>query len=240
MDSRKSEWGIHDFRRMVSPQICKEDKLCAHNTPVGERIRRERFPFGADEIPKTTPTTPPLSTFQVAILPSKEQRRVLQAMLRVSNVAYNWADLLVTKYHFRPTQNYLRDIVTRTTNEAVPATTRRKAQVAIPSEYVPDFARYVFLDRVGMSQHRLMAAVEYAGDYKTCLTKEEERKKKLIANKRKKEAFRVKYTVKRKPMCQNIPAGSFGVQKEYITQSTTYPCHLRVLYDMFGNTELKL
>jgi hypothetical protein len=50
MDSRKSEWGIHDFRRMVSPQICKEDKLRAHNTPVGERIRRERFPFGADEM----------------------------------------------------------------------------------------------------------------------------------------------------------------------------------------------
>jgi transposase len=30
------------------------------------------------------------------------------------------------------------------------------------------------------------------------------------------------------------------VQKEYIAQSTTSPRHLRVLYDMFGNTELKL
>jgi hypothetical protein len=99
-------------------------------------------------------------------------------------MAYNWADYLVTKCHFRPTQNYLRDIVTRATNEAVPATTRRKAQAAIPNEYVPDFARYVFVNRVGMSQHRLMAAVQYARDYKTCITKEEERKKKLIAKKK--------------------------------------------------------
>jgi hypothetical protein len=43
-----------------------------------------------------------VSTFQVAILPTKQQRQVLQSMLRVSNMAFNWADYLVTKCNIRP------------------------------------------------------------------------------------------------------------------------------------------
>jgi hypothetical protein len=76
-----------------------------------------------------------MSTFQVAILPTKQQRRVLQTMLRVSNVAYNWADYLVTKCNFRPSQYDLQKIVSRTSNEEKAATTNRKALAVIPSEY---------------------------------------------------------------------------------------------------------
>jgi hypothetical protein len=160
-------------------------------------------------------------------------------MLRVSNVAYNWVDYLVTKYHFRPGNYYLQEIITRASREAVAATSRRKAMAAIPSEYIPPFARYVFTNCVGMSQHRLLAFLQYSTDYKACLAKEEARRKRLLANNKTNEAVRVKYIVKQKPMNENIPAGSFGVQKEYIARSTESPRHLRVLYDMFGNTELK-
>jgi transposase len=38
----------------------------------------------------------------------------------------------------------------------------------------------------------------------------------------------------------NIAAGTFGIQKLYVKPSSTSPRHLRVLYDMFGKTELKL
>jgi hypothetical protein len=38
------------------------------------------------KVTKDGSNTPTMSTFQVAILPTKQQRRVLQSMLRVSNV----------------------------------------------------------------------------------------------------------------------------------------------------------
>jgi transposase len=41
-------------------------------------------------------------------------------------------------------------------------------------------------------------------------------------------------------MDATIPAGFFGIQKLYVKPSTSSPRHLRVLYDMFGKTELKL
>jgi hypothetical protein len=68
-----------------------------------------------------------MSTFQVAILTTKQQRRVLQTMLRVSNVAYNWADYLVTKCNFRPSQYDLQKVVARTSNDEKAATTKRKS-----------------------------------------------------------------------------------------------------------------
>jgi hypothetical protein len=53
-------------------------------------------------VAKTVTKDGSMSTLQVAILPTKQQRRVVQCMLRVSNVAYNWADYLVTKCNFPP------------------------------------------------------------------------------------------------------------------------------------------
>jgi hypothetical protein len=141
-------------------------------------------------------------------------------MLRVSNVAYNWVDYLVTKYHFRPGNYYLQEIITRASREAVATTSRRKAMAAIRSEYVPPFAQYIFTNCVGMSQHRLLAFVQYTTDYKACIAKEEAKRKRLLANNQRNEAHRVKYIVKPKPMDENIPAGLFGVQKEYIAWST--------------------
>jgi transposase len=41
-------------------------------------------------------------------------------------------------------------------------------------------------------------------------------------------------------MDTTIPVGTFGIQKLYIKPSLSSPRHLRVLYDMFGKTELKL
>jgi hypothetical protein len=41
-------------------------------------------------------------------------------------------------------------------------------------------------------------------------------------------------------MDTTIPVGTFGIQKLYIKQLLSSPRHLRVLYDMFGKTELKL
>jgi transposase len=40
-------------------------------------------------------------------------------------------------------------------------------------------------------------------------------------------------------MDTTIPVGTFGIQKLFIKPSSTSPRHLRVLYDMFGKTELK-
>jgi hypothetical protein len=85
-------------------------------------------------------TTPAMSTFQVAILPTKQQRPVLQSMLRVSNVAYNWADYLVTKCNFRPSLYGLQKVVARASMDEKAATAKRKTLDAIPGQYVPDFA----------------------------------------------------------------------------------------------------
>jgi hypothetical protein len=72
------------------------------------------FPSVAKKVTKDGATNPSMSTFQVTILPAKQQRRVLQSMLRVSNVAYNWADYLVTKCNFRPSLYGLQKVVART------------------------------------------------------------------------------------------------------------------------------
>jgi transposase len=195
-----------------------------------------------------------MSTFQVSILPTKNQRRVLRSMLRVSNVAYNWAGYLVTKCNFRPSQYDLQRVVARASKEEKAATAKRKPLEAIPDEHVPEFAQYLFDESVGMTQHRLLAAKEYAKDYKLCLAKKEARRKKcryLIENghtdeikdrKRKElEALEGKYVVKPRPTGENITTGTFGIQKLYIKPSaSSSPRHLRVLSDMFGKTELKL
>jgi hypothetical protein len=54
------------------------------------------------------------------------------------------------------------------------------------------------------------------------------------------EALDGKYTIKQRPMDTTIPVGTFGIQKLYIKPSLSSPRHLRVLYDIFGKTELKL
>jgi hypothetical protein len=54
------------------------------------------------------------------------------------------------------------------------------------------------------------------------------------------EALEEKYTIKQRPMGATIPVGTLGIQKLYVKPSSTSPRHLRVLYDMFGKTELKL
>jgi transposase len=194
-----------------------------------------------------------MSTFQVAILPTKQQRRVLQAMLRVSNVAYNWADYLVTKCNFRPSLYGLQKVVARASKDEKAATAKRKTLDAIPSQYVPDFAEYVFHESVGMTQHRLLAAKQYMKDYELCVAKKKERRKRCqyliehgytdeIKDKKRKEleALEGKNCVNQRPVGTNIVAGTFGIQKLFIKPSSTSPRHLRVLYDMFGKTELKL
>jgi hypothetical protein len=85
------------------------------------------FPSVAKKVTtKHGSSTPTMSTLQVAILPTKQQRRVLHAMLRVSNVAYNWADYLVTKCNFPPSQYGLLTVVSRTSNEEKAATMKKK------------------------------------------------------------------------------------------------------------------
>jgi hypothetical protein len=59
-------------------------------------------------------------------------------MLQVSNVTYNWAGYLVTRWNFRPSQYDLQKIVARTSKEQKAATTKRKALAAIPSDHVTD------------------------------------------------------------------------------------------------------
>jgi hypothetical protein len=76
---------------------------------------------------KHASSTPAMSTFQVAILPTKHQRRMLHAMLRVSNVAYNWADYLVTKCNFPPSQYGLQTMVSCTSSEEKAATMKKKS-----------------------------------------------------------------------------------------------------------------
>jgi transposase len=130
---------------------------------------------------------------------------------------------------------------------------KRKALDAIPSQYVPDFAEYVFQENVGMTQHRLLAAKQYVKDHELCATKKEARRKRCqyliehgytddIKDKKRKEleALEEKYNVKQRPVDTIIPVGTFGIQKLFIKPSSTSPRHLRVLYDMFGKTELKL
>jgi hypothetical protein len=212
------------------------------------------FPSVAKKVTKDGSITPTMSTFQVAILPTKQQRRVLQAMLRISNVAYNWADYMVTKCNFRPSQYDLQKVVARTSNNEKAATAKRKALAAIPSQYVPDFAEYVFQESVGMTQHRLLAVKQYVKDHKLCFAKKEERRKRCqylmehgytddIKDKKRKEleALEGKYTIKQRPMDRTLPVGSFGIQKLYVKpSSSSSPRYLRVFYDMFGKTELKL
>jgi flagella basal body P-ring formation protein FlgA len=166
------------------------------------------FPSVAKKVTtKHGSSTPTMSTFQVAILPTKQQRRVLQAMLRVSNVAYNWADYLVTKCNFPPSLYGLQKVVARTSKDEKAATAKRKALDAIPHQYVPDFA-----ENVGMTQHRPLAAKPYVKDYELCVAKKKERRKKCqyliehgytdeIKDKKRKEleALDGKYCVKQRP-----------------------------------------
>jgi transposase len=174
-------------------------------------------------------------------------------MLRVSNVAYNWVDYLVMKCNFALSQYGLQNIVSRTSNEEKAATVKRKALAVIPSEYVPDFAQYLFDDAVGMTQHRTIAIKQYVKDHTLCLARKEERRKRCqylidnghtdeIKDKKRKEleALEGKYSVKQRPLGTNIAAGTFGIQKRFIKPSSTSRRHLRALFDMFGKTELKL
>jgi hypothetical protein len=123
----------------------------------------------------------------------------------------------------------LQQIVSRTTNEEKAATMKRKALAAIPSEYVPAFAQYLFDDAVGMTQHRTIALKQYVKDYKVCRAKREERRKRchyLVKkwpyrrNEGELEALKGNYTVKRRPMDKTIAAGSFGIQKQFIKPSS--------------------
>jgi hypothetical protein len=98
-------------------------------------------------------------------------------MLRVSNVAYNWADYLVTKCNFRPSLYGLQKVVARTSKDEKAATAKRKALDAIPDQYVPDFTEYVFQESVGMTQHRLLATKQYVKDHELCVAKKKERRK---------------------------------------------------------------
>jgi transposase len=105
-----------------------------------------------------------------------------------------------------------------------------------------------------MTQHRLLATKQYVKDHELCVAKKKERRKKcqyLIEhghteemkdkNCKELEELEGKYCVNQRPMgTTNIAAGTFGIQKHYIKPSLTSPRHLRVLYDMFGKTELKL
>jgi hypothetical protein len=100
-------------------------------------------------------------------------------MLRVSNVAYNWADYLVTKCNFRPSLYGLQKVVARTSKDEKAATVKRKALDAIPSQYVPDFAEYVFQENVGMTQHRLLAAKQYVKDHELCTAQKKGAKEKV-------------------------------------------------------------
>jgi hypothetical protein len=136
------------------------------------------FPSIAKKVTKDGAANPSMSTFQVAILPTKQQRRVLQSMLRVSNIAYNWADYLVTNCNFRPSLYGLQKVVARTPKEEKAATAKRKDLGAIPDQYVPNFAEYVFHENVGMTQHRLLAAKQYVKDQELCAAKKKERRKK--------------------------------------------------------------
>jgi transposase len=90
-------------------------------------------------------------------------------------------------------------------------------------------------------------------DHELCAAKKKERRKKCqyliehghtgeIKDKKRKEleTLEEKYTIKQRPMDTIIPVGTFGIQKLFIKPSSTSPRHLRVLYDMFGKTELKL
>jgi transposase len=91
-------------------------------------------------------------------------------------------------------------------------------------------------------------------DHELCAAKKKERRKKCqyliehghmeeIKDKKRKELEELegKYCVNQRPMgTTNIAAGTFGIQKLYVKPSSTSPRHLRVLYDMFGKTELKL
>jgi hypothetical protein len=201
--------------------------LPASATPTTKGLDVTDFPSVAKKVTKDGATNPSMSTFQVAILPTKQQRRVLQAMLRVSNVAYNWAGYLVTKCNFRPSLYGLQKVVARTSKDEKAATAKRKALDAIPDQYVPDFAEYVFQESVGMTQHRLLAAKQYVKDHELCAAKKKERRKKCqyliehghteeIKDKKRKELekLEVKYSVKPRPMgTTNITTGTFGIQK---------------------------
>jgi hypothetical protein len=100
-------------------------------------------------------------------------------MLRVSNVAYNWADYLVTKCNFPPSQYDLQKIVARTSNDEKAATAKRKALGAIPSQYVPDFAEYIFHESVGMTQHKTVSGETVRERPQAMLRKKRGAKKKV-------------------------------------------------------------
>jgi transposase len=104
-----------------------------------------------------------------------------------------------------------------------------------------------------MTQHRTIAIKQYVKDHKLCLAKLEARRKRCqylidngrtdeIKDKKRKELAELegKYSVKQRPMGMNIAAGTFGIQKQFIKPSSSSLRHLRVLFDMFGKTELKL
>jgi hypothetical protein len=150
-------------------------------------------------------------------------------MLRISNVAYNWADYLVTKYNFRPSLYGLQKVVAHASKAEKAATAKRKTLDTIPSQYVPNFAEYVFHESVGMTQHRLLAAKQYVKDYELCVAKKKERRKRCqyliehghtdeIKDKKRKEleALEGKYCVNQRPVGTNIAASTFGIQKLFI------------------------
>jgi hypothetical protein len=92
------------------------------------------------------------------------------------------------------------------------------------SEYVPDFARYLLEETIGVVQHSTIAIKQYVKDHKVCLAKLEERLKRwqylarcsrtdpMTERKRKElQALQGKYGVKPKPMDMNIATGTFGI-----------------------------
>ncbi|XP_045183411.2 uncharacterized protein LOC123541854 [Mercenaria mercenaria] len=63
---------------------------------------------------------PFMTTFSVGIRPTRNQKRVLNEMLRVSNHAYNWCNYLVCEKNLKPKEYDLQKYVSKTNSSDVP------------------------------------------------------------------------------------------------------------------------
>ena len=180
-----------------------------------------------------------MTTFQLGIVPTIQQRTIMKKMIEVNNIIFNWCNYLVKNGHIAQTNCNmitLQNIVNRDNIleegevyvEPSQTEKRKYSKKGVPVALVPDFARRLYTSIYkGLSVIKAYAIKEYVGSL-------------MVARKRRKQSHKeeVRTAIGLKDRkINNLYFGSFGFTKKTIKiepKSTARPGRLSFLPKFFG------